>query len=901
MTGSRGKGYPAALEEWTVIHEQISVRSLMEFVLRSGDLDRTQSGARDPELMVIGTRLHQKYQQAQDAAYQSEVRLSLSVSFGETRVETGSTEEGSACSYFLPVRADLPDGEQQAVPVAAELQIDGRADGIALEDGRPVIEEIKSMDMDVRKLKEAIPVHLAQAKGYAYLYARDHGLDDIAVRMVYIPMEEELDGIVTFDYHYSFTELEAWFYEIVLSYGKWVLFRGHHVEGRTETLKELTFPYAYREGQKKLIEDVYRTILREKKLFLEAPTGVGKTLATLYPTVKAMGEGLTDKVFYLTAKTITRTVAEDAVGILQENGAGISSVTITSRERSCILGHADCNPEKCPRAKGHLDRVNDAVFDLIIHESRITRQVVDHYAEKHQVCPFEFCLDISLLTDIVICDYNYAFDPNAHLRRFFESVRDQYVFLIDEAHNLVERAKEMYSAEIAEETLKTAKQILAGPKKKAAGNAGKKSRKKKKEDDQLSLFSMMPDQPEITVLPPVEEPAEEDHADAWQPSRLEKGIRDAVTALLAALKTVKEETAGGEITIVGAVPDAVSGAVERTLRAFERMFAEENQRFNQMKGHEDLLSVYFMLRDFQNIEETLDGHYLILSKRTDEKNYRFALSCMNPRSQLQERYAPVRSVILFSATLLPIEYYREELGAEEEDYAVYAPSPFPKENRRILIAKDVTTRYQKRGKNMYARIAAYIAEMACGKCGNYIAFFPSYAFLRAVQEELETTLAEAFLPGDVRVLVQTAEMSEQEKEVFLAAFAEEPVVTTIGLAVMGGIFSEGIDLAADRLIGAAIVGPGLPMVTKERELIRRYYEERNGQGFDYAYLYLGMNKVLQAGGRVIRTAEDRGVILLLDDRFLWQDYRKLFPQEWYPHEQITLENLSRELEDFWSG
>ena len=393
---------------------RISVRAFVEFLLRSGDIDNRRKAVSE-DAMAEGARIHRMIQRRMGGNYRAEVALSHTVS--------------------------LPN---------YDIVIEGRADGILEEAGLTVVDEIKSTYRELRRIKKPEPVHLAQAQCYAYIYAKEHELSEIGVRMTYCNIETE--EIKYFHENYTFRQLEKWFLNMVEMYKKWSDFEYEWKQKRQESIEKLVFPFPYREGQKRLVGYVYQTIQEHKKLFMEAPTGVGKTISVMYPAIKSMGEGRCEKLFYLTAKTITGSVARDTISLLRKQGFCFKSVTITAKEKMCPLDECVCNPEACPYAKGHFDRINDAVFDLLTKEDAFDREVVLEYALLHEVCPFEMCLDMSLFSDGIICDYNYLFDPYAYLRRFFADVSSgQYLFLIDEAHNLVERGRSMYSAVLFKE------------------------------------------------------------------------------------------------------------------------------------------------------------------------------------------------------------------------------------------------------------------------------------------------------------------------------------------------------------------------------------------------------------------------------------------------------------------
>ena len=775
---------------------RISVRNLVEFILREGDLDSRQGGGADKEAMLLGGRIHRKIQRQMGSGYHAEVPLQIIV----------------PCEKL-------------------DIVVEGRADGIIEEDGRTAVDEIKGILQELDLIKEPKKVHLAQAKCYAYIYAGKKELSEIGVQMTYCQMETE--EVKRFYQTFSYEELKKWFLDLVHQYEKWAVFQIEWRQKRNQSIKQVEFPFGYREGQKDLVVSVYRSILRKKKLFIQAPTGVGKTMATVFPAVKAVGEELANQIFYLTAKTITRTVAEKAFLTLKEQGLAYKVITLTAKEKICFCEKAECNPDACPYAKGHFDRVNDAVFDMLTHTDDMSRDQIESYARKYTVCPFEMALDLSVWTDAVICDYNYVFDPNAHLKRFFgEGAKKEYLFLIDEAHNLVERGRAMYSASICKENFLEVRKAV-------------------KEED----------------------------------AKLGKAISGCNEQLLA----LKRECPGH------ALYSSVSHLVPRLMNVMTEMerFLEE---CSQEEIREKVLDLYFEVRDFLSIHDKLDENYMIYTELTEEGKFYVWLFCVNPAVNLSEYLNYGVSTIFFSATLLPIQYYKKLLSTQTDDYAVYAHTPFPEENKKVLIGSDVTTRYTRRSEEMYERYARYMLETVRKKQGNYLAFFPSYRFLNDVYEAFLTLRREK---EEIFCLIQDPGMTEEEREEFLNYFEEERDGTLIGFCVMGGIFSEGIDLTEERLIGTWIVGTGLPQVCLERELLKQYFDEKGMSGFEYAYLYPGMNKVLQAAGRVIRTDTDRGMIFLLDDRFLLRQYRAVFPREWSKATSIRLSQTAEVVAEFW--
>lgn len=788
---------------------KISVRTLVEFILREGDINVGGKGMRDTEAMQKGSKIHRKIQNSMGGDYKPEVSLSL-----ETPMEW--------------------DG------ISFSLVVEGRADGIFTRDGRTVIDEIKSTYQDVLKLEEPFSVHVAQAKCYGYIYALQNHLKEMEIQMTYCSMEDE--EIKRFQMVYSFDELSQWYENLIGEYAKWAVWQIKWEEERNRTIKAQDFPFAYREGQKDLVTGVYKTVLRQKKLYIEAPTGVGKTISTVFPTVKAMGEGLVEKIFYLTAKTITRTVAEEAFHILRDKGMNLKTITLTAKEKLCVLDKPDCNPVSCERAKGHFDRVNDAVYDMLVSEHEISRELIEAYAVKYQVCPYEMALDVTLWADAIICDYNYAFDPKVFLRRFFQNEKKKdYCFLVDEAHNLVDRAREMYSATLVKDDFLEVKRLV-------------KVRSKK----------------------------------------LDKKLAACNRKLLLLRKEWEEVKEAGNEYKPDSLVDQFMLTVYNATTEFDRFLNE----YMEFEGRDTVLDLYFNIFHFVNMYEIMNDKYKIYINEDDEGRFFVKLQCMDPSDNLKACLDKGRSAVFFSATFLPIQYYKEQLAGTEDDYAIYAPSPFDVRKRRIFVARDVSTKYTRRNYVEYEKIVGYIHDFVTRKTGNYLVFFPSYQYMKLIYDLIEGLEWQEKFKG-CEFIVQDSHMTELEREQFLESFEENPSSSRIGFCVMGGIFSEGIDLKNDRLIGTVIVGTGLPMVCDDRELFRSYYQEREEMGFEYAYLYNGMNKVLQSAGRVIRTTEDVGVILLLDERFMQKQYTSLFPKEWYPYEIVSRDSLKVRLDDFW--
>ena len=798
---------------------RVSVRQLVEFILREGSIDNRKSSGSDTA-MQEGSRIHKMLQRRMGSEYHAEIGLNY----------TWASEE-------------------------YDIIIEGRADGIidhnwgmhtpeetGKEENKVVIDEIKGTYRDLKRITAPVGVHLAQAKCYAFMYASEHHLDQIGVRMTYCQMETE--ELKYFHEDYTIQELKGWFEDLMLEYKKWADFQFTWNTVRTASIRQLAFPFPYREGQKELVTYVYQTIYHKRKLFLEAPTGVGKTISTVFPAVKSMGEGLIEKIFYLTAKTITRTVAQECFGLLQQNGLQMKTIVLTAKDKICFMKQeetakeeAECNPEACPYADGHYDRINDAMYDLLTHEAHFTREKVQAYAAKHQVCPFELSLDMSLFADAVICDYNYVFDPRVYLKRFFADGlgKRDYVFLIDETHNLLDRGREMYSAALHKDSFLGTKRLVK----------------------ELS--------PRIAKL-------------------LDKCNKELLVMKRQCESYRREEEIDGFVRMLNHLYAAIDD------------FLDEHDMFPNKK---ELLDFYFEAAHFLNIYEIMDENYVVYSQLLDNGDFMLKLFCVNPARNLRQCMHKGRSTILFSATLLPIQYYKKLLGGEPTDYEVYAKSTFDEKKKALFIANDVTSKYARRSEREFLRIAEYIYEVVRQRHGNYMVFLPSHLFL----EQVYRCFMEGYYQADfMECIVQEDYMSEAKREEFLLRFHQEAADASvlIGFCVMGGIFSEGIDLKRDSLIGAVIVGTGIPQVGCERELLKQHFDAQGENGFDYAYRYPGMNKVLQSAGRVIRTAEDIGVVALLDERFLEPQYRRMFPREWSQYEVVSVSGIAGRVERFWN-
>lgn len=846
----------------------ISVRNLVEFILRGGDIDN-RSSRMVQEAMLEGGKIHRKIQKSMGSSYTAEVPLKIERIEESYILVVEGRADGIAFGEFA---ADEPaeQMEEQRLSETQEEQrlVDAQKDEMQIGEPLWYIDEIKGVYRNLASMEQPVYVHKAQAMCYAYIYALQNHLDRIGVQMTYCNLDTE--DIRYFREIWEWEDLYDWFEHLITEYKKWADWQIAWRKTRQESIAQLEFPYPYREGQRKLVADVYRTIMRRKTLFIQAPTGVGKTISTIFPAVKAVGEGLADRIFYLTAKTITATVAKETFQILREHGYQAKIIQLTAKEKLCMCGEdgteaLECNPVNCPYAKGHYDRVNDAVYDLLQTSDLFTREEILTQAKKYQVCPFEMSLDVATWVDNILCDYNYVFDPNVYLKRFFqEGIKGDYIFLVDEAHNLVDRSREMYSAQLYKEDMLAVKRIM---------------------------------KPHHYMIA----------------KTLDK-CNKAMLEFKRECETYEVQESVGVLTF----------HLMRLASQLEEFF-EKPREFPEKK---EVLDFYFAVHNFLNMYELVDEHYVIYTQMEEDGRFMIKLFCVDPSLNLQKCIDKANATIFFSATLLPINYYKQILSTKEDNYAIYAESTFADSQRLLAFAPDVSTKYTRRGPAEYLRIAQYIQAAVEGKAGNYMVFFPSYKMMQDVYEVFRD-IAEGENPADsaeegqdredgkegenskdgrygrdeknqiLEICMQTSNMQEREREQFLYMFEQEREGSLVAFCVMGGIFSEGIDLKNDKLIGAIIVGTGLPQISNERQILKDYYDERGLSGFDYAFRYPGINKVLQAAGRVIRTQEDRGIILLLDERFLQADYAPLFPREWKERKVCNLKQIKEEVKRFW--
>lgn len=777
-------------------HIEMSVRELCEMALLSGDINCHRSPIDLRERAAEGKRVHQKLQTSFGAFYHSEVELR----------NTSKVDD----IYFY---------------------VKGRADGIICHNGNYTVDEIKTVGERLFSSREVDRLHLSQLYCYAYFLCQTKELSGVNARMIYYNVD---DGDVEYHEKYVTKEELRTFYHQLLS-AVWWRARDlcDRARERMPAVAGAPFPYSsLRDSQAEMIKECYRDIKHGNRLFCQAPTGIGKTISTLYPAAKSMGEGIADKIFYLTSKASIKREAYHAIEKMNGAGSRIRGIVLSSREHMCINDAAkgrggrlssNCCPELCPYARAYYDKINRALDELLKLSSIFDSAAIKNFAKMREVCPYELSLDLSELCDVIICDYNYVFSPTVYLKRYFDErfggCKEKYIFLVDEAHNLPDRARAMFSSRLTC-------------------------------DDIEGIISLLGETSKLT---------------------------DACLSLLRSFETL-EKLCSDNMKYDG---DGI-GSGYYIGRELPENFLRELSAFSEkcdgwMKYNADHPAAFavedlsYKIFEFKKICECYDRHYLTFINTVNHKTA-LLLYCLDPSNNLSIALERAEASILFSATLTPTEYFADILGGGKKTVSVDFESPFPKENLCVAAVDKISTKYEDREKS-YKKIASCIAATVSAKVGNYMVFFPSYGYMEAVHKIFSQKYPK------VKTLVQKKNMHPSERDAYLSEFRDDGKLR-IGFCVLGGSFSEGIDLPGKRLIGVVVVGVGLPGISDENNIIRDYYDEKCGMGYDYAYTYPGMNSVLQAVGRVIRTETDRGVAVLIDDRYAEPKYRTLFPKEW---------------------
>lgn len=779
------------------MEKEISVRHLVEFILKTGDLISETSSKHSAQ---AGTKIHQKIQK-------------------ENKKNLPHFQEEITVSYAAFVSG-------------TEFLCRGRVDGLYEEEKIPIVQEIKTSETLFSDLSEKEKeVFFAQGKCYAYFLAKEHHWDVVTVELLYIEVisQKQIKERQTF----SKEELKEFFFHLLEEYAFWYEKTKTWEDNFKKSTENLPFPYAtYRKGQRELMSVVYKSLLLKKQLFLQAPTGTGKTLSTLYPALLAQGQGKFPTLFYLTAKTITRQVVEDSLFSLEKKQLALHSVTITAKDKICFCKKAGIAKNECPFAKGYYDRVNEGLMDILEHERIMTREVIEEYAKKHQLCPFEFSLDISLFCQVIVADYNYVYDPTVYLRRFFDNITEKNapLLLVDEAHNLVNRSKEMYSASLSLNETKRIYQEI----------------KKVKGSDSFT-----------------------------------KKLRRRFLKFQKHFSTLAQQEG-----------DFFTGKVENSfLNELQGLLEALFEWTREKEVNEEILNWAYEGQKYLKISEFFNENFVLGFERV-AGDFFIRQLCLDPNEFLQNINEACYNSVLFSATLMPLKYYESRLG-KVDGVNFSLASPFKKENLQVIIADYIQTTYQERENNL-AKICAAIEAMSQEKIGNYFVFCPSYAFMEQIIKSFPNK-------EQVEIIKQEKDMSERQREEFLKNFTLGKEKSLLAFALVGGIFSEGIDLVGEKLLGCAIVGVGLSQVNPITNLEKAYYDEKNGQGFAYSYQLPGINKVLQAAGRVIRSSNDYGVVLLLDARYKRKDYFTYLPDYWQIGLGHNLTGIKEGLHEFWKN
>jgi DNA excision repair protein ERCC-2 len=726
------------------------------------------------------------------------------------------------------------------------VHIQGRIDGLYEIDDMLIVEEIKSLLLPEEQFAAITlgdyPAYERQLTLYVYLLHQQHD-GPVQGHLVLVNLTGSQRKVLAVAPDVCHCET------LILQHIRRILARCQariaRAAQRQSHLDQLRFPFSTpRPYQAAMMEQVRLAVRDQSCVLLSAPTGVGKTVAALYPALEhALREGL--RLFFVTAKTTQQYLAVETLQQIASQGVQFTAVHLRAKEKSCLNEVYYCHESVCEFARdytGKLERCG-------IVEELLTLPVVEparcaEAGRRHQVCPFELSLDVALEADVIIGDYNYVFDPGAHLRRFFqEAPYDDCVLIIDEAHNLYARGREYYSPILHQRRVR---QLLAYC-----------------ADQPVRLFH--------------------DFAAFFQ----------TLDGLFPQLYAEALETpALGEQTLVQP-PLAWFADLRRQLEALMVDYAIYRRRTGHTPGGDPIQDFYYSLQRFCDIL-ALGGDEFSYLYQHHPDDAAFKVLCKDAARFLHERLTGFHSVVAMSATLTPFAFYQDVLGfPPERTFTAEFPSPFPAENRQILVIPEVATTYRERQRDA-PKVAHIIETIVMQRVGNYVAFFPSFEYLRLVRRWLQLPVS--------GLIEQSQAMTEADRITVLESLRHDTAEPLLVLAVQGGIFAEGVDYPGEMLVGVIIVGPGLPRMDAEQELIRAYYEEQYGRGFAYAYLYPGMNRVIQSSGRVIRSETDVGIIALLGKRFTYTNYAALFPSHWYtnsPRELIT-RDYQQTLVRFWA-
>lgn len=761
----------------------VNVRTVAEFVFEGGDLAVDYSAV---ERMREGMEGHLTLQRQLDSTWRTEETQAI-----EVRVK------------------DI------------DIRVQGRVDAVRRHGDELIIEEIKTTRRDPKTIgADEFPAHWAQAEMYAAMICKKENYAACEVALIYYNIN---GGRARLSRAYTAGRLWWLFMEYLAPYARWLMAMEEWRGKFMPSVSRMRFPFDnYRDGQRQMAKNAYIAARDHRRVMIEAPTGIGKTAAALFGALKAMGEARISAIFYLTARTTGRRSAENALEIMRARGLSVRSVTITAKEKACIPGDVNCR--MCPYSAGYYDR-RRAVLTMALQMEKLGAEEIRALAEEHELCPFELSLDLAENADVVICDYNYVFDPRVRLARFFTR-KNGCVLLVDEAHNLSERARDMLTAELSGREIARLRRDIG------------------KNDP----------------------------------------LYPALTKMLRSLMASEDF----EDEVLSRAPDNIAIAADELMEALTDSIPA---------GHPEYRRLVRLLLDAtwyaQRHGEFSESESRAVLER-EGKLIRARLMCVDPARHLDKCLKKVGSAVFFSATLTPGDFYARQLAINEDqgDALLSLKSPFPRENQLTLLLRS-ETRYARREESL-GDICRGIYAMVSAKKGNYIACFPSYAYMDMAFERFQ------LMYPDIRLIKQRPNMNDTEREAFIARFQPGNPGHMLAFIALGGVFAEGVDLPGDRLSGAAIVSVGIPLICREREIIREFTDDGEGAGYDFAYTYPGFRRVQQAAGRVIRTETDRGIVLLMDDRFVQEKYVQLMPGHWNVRVMPDAKSAGEAIKRFWS-
>ena len=766
-------------------------------------------------------------------------------------------------SPTLPIDGDEPEmGKPSKIALASlgisetvKLSYDFKDEDIsyrllgyadAVENG--VITLVKSNTGGTSAAKKA---EIAQARGEGFVLGKivseTESRDKVTLRIIYVNESTGASDIA--EEVVDKKALDSFFKKCVSAVSIYAIPEIERVTVRVPSMKSIRFPYSdVRDGQDEFIRRTYKALVKGNTLFACAPTGTGKTVSVIYPAIKAIGEQKCDKAFYLTPKGTTAEAAKNCLELFSERGAKIKAITLTSKEKSCPCrlvcreSATSCEMAKC-------NKLADAVMAIhALDKCVVTIEDVMEIAQFYTVCPYELELAYSELCDFIICDFNYLFDPVVYIRRFFTE-GGRFAFLIDEAHNLADRSREMYSSELS------------------VGDIGALLMK-----EEIGALSKLREE-----LPKIRAEIEE--------------------LLFPIVKDEMRKNEDGEdvgAATLSEIPGDLYGIIERLVSLLDEeeklnVRSKDNERGARLKAIRDLL--YKVKKVARSLYSFDTGYRLLVFYRGGEIS--FKVLCIDAAGEIQKRITKGSGAVFFSATLTPLDYYKSILSEDHYADVLEVDSPFDPKQLSVSIMDRISIRYSERARTLPA-VCRVVAAALSAKRGHYMVFAPSFEYAEALYNEFKAKYPK------IKSMLQSKSMSAKEKEEFLAAFSSDSGTYLVGFCVMGGIYSEGIDLAGDSLIGAIVVGIGIPSLSYEREIIAEYFEEKYESGKQFAYVYPGMNRVFQAAGRVIRRENDKGVIVLIDDRFADPIYKKSIPNLWEGMQYVSdAKDLKRELDKFW--